>query len=269
MSKLASILIFALVSSVTACDEKNHTVCDNKYNTTNTKNTTVPIIPTSTGGIVSSNQSICVGSSATDLNVTNNIGTIQWQTSLDSIQFNDLVNEKSSSLKIGVPSDTKFYRVKAVNNAVDSIDNLGNFKTSTFGGFLPAAGSGSFTGAAGSLAIAAGAKYYDAIKTGVANTQGLTGSDYTNMINLLGNADDYKYNVLITPGLFAAEAKIGASQVTTAIKNTQNRGDNVYVVDLVPYSSSINTVTGQANAKNTSYAAAYWPWVQTKYHILF
>ena len=42
MSKLASILIFALVSSVIACDEKNHTVCDNKYNTT------VPIIPTST-----------------------------------------------------------------------------------------------------------------------------------------------------------------------------------------------------------------------------
>jgi phage tail sheath protein FI len=42
-----------------------------------------------------------------------------------------------------------------------------------------------------------------------------------------------------------------------------NRGDAIFVTDLVPYSSSINDVTTQANAKNTSYAAAYWPWVQT------
>ena len=161
------------------------------------------------------------------------------------------------------PNNSRYVYVASVNTPTPLyFDNNGQAKPA-FTGSLPAAGSGSFTGAAGSLAIAAGAKYYDAIKTGVANTQGLTGSDYTNMINLLGNADDYKYNVLITPGLFAAEAKIGASQVTTAINNTQNRGDNVYVVDLVPYSSSINTVTGQANAKNTSYAATYWPWVQT------
>ena len=87
--------------------------------------------------------------------------------------------------------------------------------------------------------------------------------NYTNSINLLGNGDDYRYNVLITPGLFSSEANIGASQVTTAINNTQNRGDNIYVVDLVPFSSSINAVTTAANAKNTSYAATYWPWVQT------
>ena len=42
-----------------------------------------------------------------------------------------------------------------------------------------------------------------------------------------------------------------------------NRGDAIYVVDLVPFSSSINDITTQANAKNTSYAATYWPWVQT------
>jgi phage tail sheath protein FI len=83
------------------------------------------------------------------------------------------------------------------------------------------------------------------------------------MIDLLSNQDDYRFNVLITPGLFASEAPLGSSQVTTAINNTQNRGDNIYVVDLVPYNTSISTVTAQANAKNTSYAATYWPWVQT------
>jgi len=161
------------------------------------------------------------------------------------------------------PNNSRYVYVASVNTPTPLyFDNNGQAKPA-FTGSLPKAASGSFTGADGSLATAANAKYYDAIISGVANTQGLTGSDYTNMINLLGNGDDYRYNVLITPGLFAAEAKIGASQVTTAINNTQNRGDNIYVVDLVPYSSSISTVTGQANAKNTSYAAAYWPWVQT------
>ena len=50
--------------------------------------------------------------------------------------------------------------------------------------------------------------------------------------------------------------------MTTIINNTQNRGDNIYVMDLVPYSSSVNTAVVQAGTRNTSYAAAYWPWVQ-------
>jgi phage tail sheath protein FI len=83
------------------------------------------------------------------------------------------------------------------------------------------------------------------------------------MLNLMANADDYQYNVLLTPGLFAPTLNLGSSQVTTAINNTMNRGDAIYVVDLVPFSSSINDVVTQANAKNTSYAATYWPWVQT------
>ena len=114
-----------------------------------------------------------------------------------------------------------------------------------------------------SLNTGISATYNSAISSSVTNTQGLTGSDYNNMLNLMSNADDYRFNVLLTPGLFASEANIGSSQVTTAINNTQNRGDNIYVVDLVPYNSTIGTTTTQANAKNTSYAASYWPWVQT------
>jgi len=83
------------------------------------------------------------------------------------------------------------------------------------------------------------------------------------MIALLANQDDYRFNALIVPGLFASEAPLGSSQVTSIISNTENRGDNIFVSDLVPFSSSITSVVTQANAKNTSYAAAYWPWVQT------
>ena len=130
---------------------------------------------------------------------------------------------------------------------------------------MPANASGSFVGATGTLFVATqnGAKYYNNIISGVNNIQGLSTASYTDMINLLANQDDYRFNVLLTPGLFASEANLGASQVTTIINNTQNRGDNIFVSDLVPFSSSVNQATTTANSKNTSYAASYWPWVQT------
>ena len=98
---------------------------------------------------------------------------------------------------------------------------------------------------------------YETIST---NTQGLVGASYTNVINLLANQDDYRFNILLTPGLINS---LHTSQVTSIISNTQNRGDNIYVLDLVPYNSPIVATTGQAASRNTSYAASYWPWVQT------
>jgi phage tail sheath protein FI len=162
------------------------------------------------------------------------------------------------------PTNSRYVYVSSVNTPTPLyFDNNGVAK-SAFTGSIPINASGSFTGAVGSNIPTSGAgRYGNTIISGVTNTQGLVGGDYTNMINLLANADDYRFNVLLTPGLFASEAPIGSSQVTAAITNTQNRGDSIYVVDLVPYSSSISTVVTQANAKNTSYAAAYWPWTQT------
>jgi hypothetical protein len=161
------------------------------------------------------------------------------------------------------PNNSRYVYVSSVLTPTPLYFDNNGIAKSAYTSSIPIDASGSFNGADGTLNTGVSAKYYNTIISGVANTQGLTGSDYTNMINLLGNADDYRYNVLTTPGLFASEAPIGSSQVTTGINNSQNRGDNIYVVDLVPYSSSITTVTTQANAKNTSYAAAYWPWVQT------
>ena len=160
------------------------------------------------------------------------------------------------------PNNSRYVFVQSVKTPTPFyFDNNGVAKP-TLTGSLPANGSGSFLGATGNL-FGAGADYYNNIDVASTNTQGLPSSSYDNMINLMANADDYKYNVLLTPGLFANTAAIGASQVTTAISNTQNRGDAIYVPDLVPFSSSVNDATTAANAKNTSYAASYWPWVQT------
>jgi phage tail sheath protein FI len=161
------------------------------------------------------------------------------------------------------PNNSRYVRVANVLTPTPVyFDNNGVSKPQ-YTGSIPNNASGSFIGATGTLNEGVDANYFNEILSNSTNTQGLSGSDYTQMINLLANADEYRYNVLLTPGLFSSVAPLGTSQVTTAINNTQNRGDAIYVVDLVPYSSSINDILTQAAGKNTSYAAAYWPWVQT------
>jgi len=158
------------------------------------------------------------------------------------------------------PNASKYIRVKSVINPTPQyFDNNGVAKAA-FTGLIPLNQSGSFGGATGT--IATNGQFYDTITDGN-RSQGIPSGSYTNMISLLSNQDDYQFNVLLTPGLFSSTANLGASQVTTAINNTQNRGDAIYVTDLVPFSSSISEVTTHSNARNTSYAAAYWPWVQT------
>jgi phage tail sheath protein FI len=164
------------------------------------------------------------------------------------------------------PNRSAYVRVKSVNLPTPNyLDNNGN-PVAAYTGSIPVNISGTFGGAIGDLFYGGGANYYNAITTGagLSNTQGINASDYNNMINLLANQDDYRFNVLLTPGLISNEAGLGTSQITTAINNTQNRGDSIYVVDLVPYGTqAISTVTAAAAARNTSYAASYWPWAQT------
>ena len=150
---------------------------------------------------------------------------------------------------------SNFIRVKNVNiTTLNYFDNNGVAKNA-YTSSIPINKSGSFGGALGS--IKGGAKFYNDIDA--TDTQGLTGGCYTNMINLLSNTDDFKFNVLLTPGLYDADY---TAQVTSIITNTQNRGDNIYVVDPVAYGKVVSTVTAQAATRNTSYAAEYWPWCQ-------
>jgi hypothetical protein len=154
------------------------------------------------------------------------------------------------------PNASRYVRVKAVNAPMPNYLNSNGVANSAYTSSMPQAGiSGTFGSAIGNN-ISAGMKFYDQIS---GNIQGLTGSDYGNMINLLSNVDDYKFNVLLTPGLTDANA---SSQVTSIISNTQDRGDNIYVLDLVNYNSTVAAVEAAASARDTSYAASYWPWVQ-------
>jgi hypothetical protein len=156
------------------------------------------------------------------------------------------------------PNKSKYVRVSSVGYSTPNyFQNNGTFNPA-YTASLPINASGSFGGALGD--VKAGANFYNAVNS--SNTQGLVGTNYNNMIALLANQDDYKYNLLLTPGLYDADY---TSQVTQIITNTQNRGDAIYVIDPVAYGAgSITTVTAQAATRNTSYAAEYWPWCQVQ-----
>ena len=136
-------------------------------------------------------------------------------------------------------------------------DNNGEAK-SEFTGSLPKISSGSFDDATGKNFENGDAKFNENITAD--NIQGIGANDYTQSINLLSNSDDYQFNVITAPGLNSQDH---SSQTTKLVTLAQGRTDCIAVIDIVAYNASINTVTTQASAFDSSYAATYWPWLQT------
>ena len=157
------------------------------------------------------------------------------------------------------PNISNYVRVKEVKfNTPRYFNNNGIAKTE-FTASLPVVGSGSFDVAVGSNLNSVSANLFNE-KISATNTQGLVGTDYTNAINLLANQDDFQYNVISAPGLYFSNY---ATQCNLIKNNTIARGDAIFIMDLVPYDTAINTVLQQAASLDSSYAAAYWPWLQT------
>jgi hypothetical protein len=154
------------------------------------------------------------------------------------------------------PNSSRYVRVKSVNFPTPNYLNSNGAINPAYTSSIPINGSSSFSGATGTTLASSAINFYDTIST---QTQGVVGSDYNNMINLFGNLEAYKFNVLFTPGLTNTDH---TSQVTSIITNTISRGDNLYVMDLSPYSGNVTSTVTQAQTRDTSYAATYWPWVR-------
>ena len=129
----------------------------------------------------------------------------------------------------------------------------------SFSGSLPTATSGSFYGATGTNVVTGVTNnYFGDIST---RSQGLTGGNYTNAISALGNKDEYVFNIVSAPGLTRASH---ATQVDSIISLAEDRGDCIAVVDLSNYGTSVSNAATAADSVNSSYAAAYWPWLQVQ-----
>jgi hypothetical protein len=149
-------------------------------------------------------------------------------------------------------------------------DNAGNAKTQ-YTASIPLASSGSFKGATGTAFTSANspANFYDSINN--TNSQGFdsaalgdtsTPGTYGVAFNLLANQDDYQFNLITAPGLIKGNSN-ASSELTTMVNNAQTRGDNLAILDLVNWNTGISTVVAGASAIDSSYAATYWPWLQT------
>lgn len=156
-------------------------------------------------------------------------------------------------------NNSKYVRVKQVNLKTPTyLDNTGTAK-SEYTASIPIVSSGSFGNAVGSnIPSVSYGRYYDDIDN--TNTQGLIGTDYDLAINLLANKDEYKFKYVTTPGLVH---QYHSSQLNTLLSNCQNRGDALLLLDLREYGSTLTTTVAGSTSINNSYAATYWPWVQT------
>jgi hypothetical protein len=159
-------------------------------------------------------------------------------------------------------NQSRYVRVKRVNQPTPNyFDNNGTPKPE-YTGSIPIASEGTFGSATGkNVPTGVTAKYYENIAND--NIQGISASAYTESISLLANQDAYNYNLLVAPGLVSSFGSPTTTAITAMISTVQSRGDAMTVVDLVGYGSNLIPVLTQALSYDTSYAAAYWPWVQT------
>jgi uncharacterized protein len=157
------------------------------------------------------------------------------------------------------PNASRYVRVSSVDKKTpDYFDNNGVAKNA-FTSSIPLAQSGTFGAATGDILTGTG-KYYNNISN--TDTQGLLGTNYTDAINLLANKDDYRYNIITTPGLIYENGATQKTALNSLISNTENRGDAIIVMDLVGYSKTVTNTIDTASEVDSSYVASYWPWVQ-------
>jgi hypothetical protein len=161
-------------------------------------------------------------------------------------------------------NQSRYVRVKQVNLTTPNyFDNTGNPKPE-YTGSIPTASLGVFgDGKRKNIPTGVSGAYYENISN--TNIQGLTANDYIESISLLSNQDAYQYNLITAPGLIADGTNFPshASVVNQLLSVVQSRGDSMTLIDLAKYGENILPVTTNALTYDTSYAAAYWPWVQT------
>ena len=159
---------------------------------------------------------------------------------------------------------SRYVRVKSVNDTYEYFNNDGTAK-SEFTGSLPSVGSGSlegaFAGGTGELFIGGGLDMFENIDDNVLYPQGINPTNYQDAIALLGNKDEYQFDIISAPGLTLEK---NASIVGELANMVQTRGDAIAIVDPSVYAGSVAGAIQDGTSLDNSYAAAYWPWVQVR-----
>ena len=157
------------------------------------------------------------------------------------------------------PNKSNYIRVATVaRQTLNYLGNDGNIRLGSLSGSLPTAQSGSFYGGVGSN-VQAGANYFGNITGATEQSQGLVNDDYSDVLTILENKDEYQFNIIATPGL---HQRAHATSISKVVSLAETRGDVIAVVDPVGYGDTLANAVSEAGDINSSYVAAYWPWVQ-------
>ena len=182
-------------------------------------------------------------------------------------------------------------------NYLDENGDVTSAYSSNSGSFFPLVGSGSYGGAFGEGAPIDGGTIADSGQTAGSNgdqnqkhpfafyeniaadsSQGIDMSDsatrptgdtvgsaggYGTALSILSNKDEYDFNLLFLPGVIdqALDANHN-SIIGQAIEVCEDRGDCFLVYDASAKTSTVANVKTYTSARNSSYAATYFPWIQ-------
>jgi len=154
---------------------------------------------------------------------------------------------------------SKYIRVASVTR--QTLDYLANdgltLRDANLSGSLPTAQEGAFHNATGNNGAG---NFFDAIDN--TDTQGLgDATAYADAISVLGNKDEYVFNIISVPGLIYSFGN-QKTQIDSVISLAEERGDAIAVVDVSPHGSTVSGVVGHAAGVNSSYTSTYWPWLQ-------
>ena len=160
---------------------------------------------------------------------------------------------------------SKYVRVAVNRTTYNYLDVNGNIRDNALSSSLPAAVSGTFANGSDG-AVQHPVQFNENISN--TNTQGFNlavagegKTSYQDAIYLLGNQDEYDINLLSVPGLMDNYSN-HAVVLTTALNMVENRSDAFLLIDPVEYGATLSTAAGKADARDTNYAAEYWPWVK-------
>ena len=171
------------------------------------------------------------------------------------------------------PNKSKYVRVEVLEDTPEYLDENGNVRVPAASASLPSYASGSQSGSYGGSfsdgsdgTVQHPRNFWENISQ--TNSQGLNISNtgttagynqYIDAIDLLSNQDEYDINLILAPGVVGA---IHGTLATKLIDVCETRGDAFTIIDPVAHNSTISAATGEAEGRDSSYAAMYWPWVQ-------
>jgi len=85
---------------------------------------------------------------------------------------------------------------------------------------------------------------------------------YKTAINLLKNKDEYDIDLLFIPGILDRNGSNSNTIIADAIDMCESRGDCFLVYDNTFLTDSVANAKENTEARNSSFAATYYPWVQ-------